>query len=902
LAIADDCSVIQDILTQNNLEITWSPSNSTGCCSYEGISCVNNRIIQVNFSSKGYTGSIESLMSLTSLQYININNCRFSGKIPSSVQEISNLQFLYAQGNKISGTIPDELAISTLQFIDLSGNKLEGSIPSSFGQVINLQHINLSNNDLNGSIPRSFHSLKNIQVFRVSGNPQLSGEIPVLSNTLKDCDFGSTQLCISDSRTHCTKNIKSCDSINTDDENKTSDIQPTTVTTQQSSESNSSNSNNNGNSSLGPEDLSSHPNSKKRNIGKWIALGFIILLVVCIIILLFICCKRHNKNTVIIEKPVPSHSSDEIFKSDTEGIDISDPNASIQIHSLNKSQPQTQQQIIVPIDSELYDSQTSSFDNSSHESGKSLPSNTVFINQNDKHTFNSLNRSQVHLANVGMIGTPVDSMEQDLGDIIISNNGTSSKRLSNISGYPKSQNSTNLVRLNRYSIVNQNSQSTGSNKKRLTNVPSQTGIANDSPVFVSSSANSSPLLDSKRSKHSSIPYPVSPYGMKSSTINAYPRKSNDTKRKSSGDDSVINNHSTIHVMNSKKSIPYPIEKSQTTTAVTKSNNCSETNSYNSVHNSISILTKNNKNNKNRNSLPATSTHKPSLLTKFSSQNSMNASPLATNSVDNSYEIPLPSDPNEVIYSNGTKRTSINPSTISSSNITVNSLQDINNKISNESFKNRFNNLASLNNTNSKQINSTQEHLYNVSSTSSEDSHRKDLYNLNNASDSNLSFYNQSNISLKNTPDNLVNDPNIVYNSPLENNEFLTEEIYIDDGDYKHEKLDSISSNEDNKEYHKMVLENDINQGNELHDDQDNHNRNESFEEQQPPNYEELFSEMYSPYVDTTNDEAIRMQLEMRRIEERQIRMEYLQKQIDNPEISNAQRQKYINALDRLMLE
>jgi len=47
LAIADDCSVIQDILTQNNLEITWSPSNSTGCCSYEGISCVNNRIIQV---------------------------------------------------------------------------------------------------------------------------------------------------------------------------------------------------------------------------------------------------------------------------------------------------------------------------------------------------------------------------------------------------------------------------------------------------------------------------------------------------------------------------------------------------------------------------------------------------------------------------------------------------------------------------------------------------------------------------------------------------------------------------------------------------------------------------------------------------------------------------------------
>jgi len=47
LALADDCSVIKDILTQNSLEITWSPSNSTGCCSYEGISCVDNRIVQM---------------------------------------------------------------------------------------------------------------------------------------------------------------------------------------------------------------------------------------------------------------------------------------------------------------------------------------------------------------------------------------------------------------------------------------------------------------------------------------------------------------------------------------------------------------------------------------------------------------------------------------------------------------------------------------------------------------------------------------------------------------------------------------------------------------------------------------------------------------------------------------
>ena len=44
---ADDCSVIGEILTQNNIEITWNQNNSTGCCNYEGISCSNGRVNQM---------------------------------------------------------------------------------------------------------------------------------------------------------------------------------------------------------------------------------------------------------------------------------------------------------------------------------------------------------------------------------------------------------------------------------------------------------------------------------------------------------------------------------------------------------------------------------------------------------------------------------------------------------------------------------------------------------------------------------------------------------------------------------------------------------------------------------------------------------------------------------------
>ncbi|KAL6618591.1 hypothetical protein LY90DRAFT_507431 [Neocallimastix californiae] len=914
LALADDCSVIKDILTQNSLEITWSPSNSTGCCSYEGISCVDNRIVQINFSSKGFSGNIESLMPLTSLQYININNCGFSGPIPSSIESVSNLQFFYAKGNKISGSIPKELAISTLQFIDLSDNKLEGQIPDSLGKVLNLQHINLRNNNLQGSIPSSFHSLKNIQVLNVSGNSKLCGEIPVLSNTLKDCNFDSTSLCINDSRTHCTNKIKTCDTVSCNGEINASP-------------------NNNNSNSLGSDDSSNKPNSKSSNIGKWIAIGFVILLIILIIILVLICSKRGSKNSVVIDKPIPSHSSEVIFTSayeDINTINTNDPDASIQIQSLNISQPNPQpQHILVPNENDLYGSQTSSFEESSqYESlsgrssnyeninknytvtlGRSPINNAAFVKPGSVYTTNSLNRSQVHLANPGMIGTVIESTEQDLGDIIISNNnspimnenmytvattsmGTPAKRLSNVTGYSKSQSSPNLVRLNRYSVVNQNSPQAGLGKRRLTTIS-----IDGSPKLVPTPINSSPTIDSKHFKHYSTPYPVSPFGLKSVTVSNHLRKASDTKRKSStGNENVIYSHNTVHVASSKKSIPYPFEKSST--SIANGNNYSETFSSSSAHSTTPILTKNKK---NRNSLPSDfNGQKQYHLSKFSSQNSMNASPLAINSGDNSGENPWPSDHGEINL-NENKRNSVNPSVVSS-NITVSTIQNIANKVSNESLPNKFHKHNTLNINTNYHAFTDQEHSYNLSTSSEDESNRKDSHNpINNISDTNLS-YNQSSLSLKNIQISQGNDSNIIHTSnttPLENSENPTEEIYLDDDDddFSQVKLESINGDEDNKEYRRMMLESGVYQEYNTQD-----NITGSFEEQQPPNYEEVFSEMYSPYIDASNDETIRMQLEMRRIEERQLRMEYLQKQIDNPELSSTQRQKYIDALDRLMLE
>ncbi|ORX42071.1 hypothetical protein BCR36DRAFT_374833 [Piromyces finnis] len=805
-------------------------------------------------------------MPLTSLQYINISNCKFSGKIPSSIQGMNNLQYLYATGNQLSGPIPSEISISNLQFIDLSNNQLEGQIPSSLGKIINLQHLNLSNNKISGNVPSSFKSLQNIQVLRLSGNPQLSGELPNLSDTLKECSFSSTNLCINGTRNHCTNGIKSCELINNTNESKTDD------TPSKTEEDNTLVSDNNSSTisspTLGPEDFSDNRKDNNHDkIFQWIALGFIGLLILCIIILILICSKRRRQKSVIIKNPIPGYSTSEIFEDENiQSYNGEDPDASIQICSLSRPNPQlnntvpndVNSQISSYDDSSLYESTGSKSSNygSLHSTNYAIsPTNTI-SNQGGAYTTNSLNRNKKH-------GTPVESVEQDLSDIVVLNNGnitndTNSqmvatistpppKRISaNLSSYTKSQSSPNLVRMNLYS-VNQSSPPNGAGKRRLTN----TGTYNGSPKMAS--ASSSPNIDEKRSKHSSIPYPVSPFALKSSTVNTNQRKTYDTKRLSTSNDDAIH-HNTVHVVNSRKNIiPYPIEKSSTT--VTKVTNVSETSTSNfsisnSVHSSTPIMSKN----KNRISFPSMNTKKPSILTKFSSQNNMNVSPLA-NRVENAYDLPSVSDSNEQ-YVN-TNKTSINPSLIS-----TNTSISLNDPKVNELTKNNI---------------------------SSQDHHSDDKDNNNhinsNISSNHSSLYNAT----KNTP---------IYtnNNHLIENPDLTEEIYVEvPGSNKLGKSDNKNSS---KEYNQNEINNEHYEYNNIPED-----IRQQIEEPQPPNYEEVFSEsVYSPYIDQNNDEAIRMQLEMRRIEERQTRMEYLQRQIDNPDLSNTQRQKYIDALDRLMLE
>jgi len=759
---------------------------------------------------------------------------------------------------------------------------------------VNLQHINFSNNNLSGSLPNSFNLLKNLQALYLSGNKNLCGEIPSFKKTLKDCNFGSTSLCINESRVHCTNGIvEDCSSVNC---NGDQESKPTTPVPEDN------------NDKLTPEDFSNEPSTKSQ-IFKWIAFGLIIITLLCIIVLILICMKKRFQEPIILEKPLPGRRSNTIFGEDygSNNMDEQDPDASIQIHTLTRPE-----QVVVPANDGASHGQASSYDDASQyeaigggvnsalnknntvNPGRSpVLSNSVY-NSGSFYTTNSLGRNQTHspsiFYNTYSLGRNVSSisptgLEQDLGELVLDNHGnviadnnpivpvaaaattaTASnntlgtpppKRVSALFGYSHSQSSPNLVRMNQ----------AANGKRRMT-------LTTDSSI-INGNGNNTQSIDSKHSKHSSIPYPVSPFAKKSPTISA--RKTYDVKRRSFEEGGL--RHNTVHVVNSRKSIPYAVDKSPTT--VSSSN-------ANSVHSTTPMISKS----KNRTSLPSLKTKKRSskVLSKYSSQNSMRSSPLA-NSVEN-YDMTSVSDSTGAgLYNvNKNNTTSVNPTIDSSSNVTDNSQNDSNeNKSGNEEAASDVITHSTKAHVGTTENNSTVSDLPDQDHRSTHGNHEDDQ--INNQLDTPANVRNEVTSSNVNTQVTTTENP--------------TEAIYIEniigggseEEDISRDEEHSMDSEEECKHYDVEEDYYDYNYENIPEDIR------EQLEQPQPPNYEEALTEsVYSPYIKPNNDEAIRMQLEMRRIEERQLRMEYIQRQIDNPELTDAQRQKYIDALDRLMLE
>jgi Leucine-rich repeat (LRR) protein len=143
-----------------------------------GSSRNGNEVKTIKLPGNNLTGVIpSSLANVSNLQYLWLNDNQLSGNIPPELGNLSNLSFLFLAYNQLSGPIPSELGnLSNLSKLTLNRNQLSGTIPPALGKLSSAV-LNLSYNQLSGLIPRELGNHTGLETLDLSHN-QLSGNIP----------------------------------------------------------------------------------------------------------------------------------------------------------------------------------------------------------------------------------------------------------------------------------------------------------------------------------------------------------------------------------------------------------------------------------------------------------------------------------------------------------------------------------------------------------------------------------------------------------------------------------------------------------------------------------------------------------------------------------------------------
>jgi len=138
----------------------------------------------LDLSSSQLQGELPNASGLIGLTYLGLHSNVFTGTLEGRLTNLPNLQRLYVNENRLTGSIPPEVGnLISLTVLRANSNQFTGDLPRNIENLRNLQEVNLSNNPYQGRVlfdPRQMSSLTALDL----SSSQLQGELPNASGLI----------------------------------------------------------------------------------------------------------------------------------------------------------------------------------------------------------------------------------------------------------------------------------------------------------------------------------------------------------------------------------------------------------------------------------------------------------------------------------------------------------------------------------------------------------------------------------------------------------------------------------------------------------------------------------------------------------------------------------------------
>ncbi|KAE8808764.1 Protein STRUBBELIG-RECEPTOR FAMILY 5 [Hordeum vulgare] len=157
---------------------------------WRGVDCSDSSVTKIDLSGLDLTGNLGyQLSGLKSVTKFDVSDNKLSGEIPYALPP--NLVQLNLQGNAFTGGIPFSVSqMSDLETLNVGSNHLNGQLTDMFSQLPKLSTMDLSDNRFSGNLPQSFQHLTDLKTLNLEGN-QFTGHVDVLAklSSLEDLNL-----------------------------------------------------------------------------------------------------------------------------------------------------------------------------------------------------------------------------------------------------------------------------------------------------------------------------------------------------------------------------------------------------------------------------------------------------------------------------------------------------------------------------------------------------------------------------------------------------------------------------------------------------------------------------------------------------------------------------------------